>query len=170
MELLSPDAGPRAAMAAWDALAPLWHAHGRWLTALSIGLFLAGAALIGFLIIRLPADYFVPRANAPRPSSRHPLARIILAALRNTFGFALVLLGVLMSAPLVPGPGLLAILLGLSLMSFPGKRRLERRLLRLPGLLTSINALRRRFHRAPIVVPAPGPHAPGPAVRGGGEN
>jgi hypothetical protein len=44
-------------------------------------------------------------------------------------------------------------LVGLGLVDFPGKRALERRLLRLPRVLASVNKLRARFGKPPILTP-----------------
>jgi hypothetical protein len=41
-------------------------------------------------------------------------------------------------------------LVGLSLVSFPGKRQLQRRMLRLPGLSRVIGAIRRRAGKPPL--------------------
>ena len=62
----------------------------------------------------------------------------------------LVVLGLIMALPGVPGQGLLTALIGLTLLSFPGKRRLERRFVRIPALLRAINRLRARFARPPL--------------------
>jgi hypothetical protein len=43
-------------------------------------------------------------------------------------------------------------IIGLTLVDFPGKRRLERRLLRHPRVLRAINRLRARFDRPPLDV------------------
>ena len=62
----------------------------------------------------------------------------------------LVLLGLIMALPGVPGQGLLTALIGLTLLSFPGKRKLERRFVKIPALLRAINRLRARFARPPL--------------------
>jgi hypothetical protein len=62
----------------------------------------------------------------------------------------LMVVGALMALPGIPGQGLLTMLIGLSLLSFPGKRRLERRFVRMPALLRAINRLRARFARPPL--------------------
>jgi hypothetical protein len=64
----------------------------------------------------------------------------------------LVVLGLIMAVPGVPGQGLLTVLIGLTLLSFPGKRRLERRFVRMPALLRGINRLRGRFRRPPLEI------------------
>lgn len=111
------------------------------LSALSIGSLLLMAALGARLIAQLPADYFVstrPRARA------HPLAWL----LRNLIGLVLLLAGIAMLV--LPGQGLLTILAALLLMDFPGKMRLERRLLEVPQVRRSVDWLRERAGAPPL--------------------
>jgi hypothetical protein len=58
-----------------------------------------------------------------------------------------------LSLPLVPGPGALLMLLGLAVAEFPGKYRLELALIRLPHVLSSVNRLRARFGKPPLLDP-----------------
>jgi len=51
----------------------------------------------------------------------------------------------------LPGQGILAILGGIELMDFPGKYRLERWIVSRPAVLRSVNWLRRRMGRPPLV-------------------
>ena len=60
----------------------------------------------------------------------------------------MLLLGIAMLV--LPGQGVLTILAALVLLDFPGKRRLERRLLLRPRLLGALNSLRARAGRPPI--------------------
>ena len=62
----------------------------------------------------------------------------------------LIVLGVVLSLPGVPGQGLLTMLLGLMLTSLPGKRRVELWILRHKPVAKTVNRLRERFHRAPL--------------------
>jgi len=55
----------------------------------------------------------------------------------------------------ISGPGVLFILLGLGFIDFPGKRSLERRLLRQPHVLSSVNKMRGRFGKPPILTEDP---------------
>lgn len=114
---------------------------------------LGGLALVGFVLVKLPADYF--RDPSPRHwwVGRHPVIRRIGLILKNLLGGMLVALGVLLSLPGVPGPGILTILIGLMLLDFPGKRRLERWLISRPTILRTINRLRRRCRRPPFQWP-----------------
>jgi hypothetical protein len=72
--------------------------------------------------------------------------------LKNLLGAFLVLFGVVMSLPGVPGQGVLTILLGVMLLDFPGKRQLELKLVSRPKVLRTVNGIRRRFDRPPLVL------------------
>ena len=69
---------------------------------------------------------------------------------KNLAGAVLVLLGLVMALPGIPGQGILTMIIGFTLLDFPGKRRLERRLIGRPSMLRRINQLRARFQRAPL--------------------
>lgn len=114
---------------------------------------LGGLAVAGFLLVRLPPDYF--RDSSPRPwwVGRHPVIRRIGLILKNLLGGVLVALGVLLSLPGVPGPGILTIVVGLMLLDFPGKRRVEQWLIGRPAILRTINRLRGRYGRPPLESP-----------------
>jgi hypothetical protein len=55
-----------------------------------------------------------------------------------------------MALPGVPGQGILTMIIGLTLVDFPGKLDLERRLIARPVVLRRLNALRTRFKRAAL--------------------
>jgi hypothetical protein len=124
-----------------------------WPVELALGL---GVPLASFIIglvvvIGLPADYFV---RAPERSGfwqSHRASKLALVVAKNFFGTIVLLAGFVMALPLVPGPGVLLMLVGLGLVDFPGKRSLERRLVREPHLLSSVNRMRARFGKPPIV-------------------
>jgi len=120
--------------------------------AIALGAFLLSVGAGMIVMIGLPSDYFVRSEARSDPPRRHPALRIVLLIAKNLLGGVLLLLGLVMAVPLVPGPGLLFILLGIGLLNFPGKRSLERRLLRFQRVLASVNALRSRFGRPPILI------------------
>ena len=119
--------------------------------ALSIVVSLGGLAVVGVLLVRLPADYFCDSSSRDFWIDRHPIIRRTGLVVKNVLGAMLVGLGVLLSLPGVPGPGLLTILIGVMLLDFPGKRRLERWLISRPTILRTINRLRRRYKKPPLV-------------------
>jgi hypothetical protein len=113
---------------------------------------LGGAALVAFVLVKLPANYFCDSRPRDFWLDRHPVLRWTGLILKNLAGLALVVVGLVLSLPGIPGPGVLTMLLGLMLLDFPGKRRLERRLIGRPGVYQAINRLRRRHGKGPLVL------------------
>ncbi len=125
-----------------------------WATAtLSLVVFLGSLIIIPLLIARMPVDYFLHKK--PPPSSwraQHRVLRISLLAVKNIFGAAFVLAGI--SMLILPGQGILTILIGLTLLNFPGKRQLELWFVSRPSVLKAINWIRRKANRPPLLLPA----------------
>ena len=124
-----------------------------WLTGLSLLMFFGSLVLVTILIVRMPADYFAHRK--PPPDSwrgHHPLIRFAVLVIKNVLGVVLVVVGAILSLPGVPGQGLLTILIGLSLLNFPGKRALELRLVSIRPVLKAINWIRAKNHRPPLEI------------------
>jgi len=116
----------------------------------SVALFVLSAAGIPWFIARVPADYFSRRElfEMSMPSGPRSVWRLVGRVLKNLLGVVLLVAGIAMLA--LPGQGLLTIFVSLLLLEFPGKRRLERRLIAWPPLYRAINALRRRAGRPPL--------------------
>ena len=123
-----------------------------WTGLFSIIAFVGSLLLIPWLCVRLPSDHFMPQTStAAVHPVRHPVTRLSLFFLKNLVGWLLLAAGIAMLV--MPGQGILTILIGLMLISFPGKRALESRLLRLPGVLPAINAIRARSKVPPLELP-----------------
>jgi len=129
-----------------------WETLLLWGGIFSVGAVVAAVAGIPWVVWRLPRDYFSRRR---RQVLRDPPIAMVytaaLAALKNIVGAGLVALGLLMLV--TPGQGLLTVLVGLLLMNFPGKYRLERWLVMRPGVLRALNWLRRRKGLPPFDSP-----------------
>ena len=125
-----------------------WH-----LAALSVGLAVSMAAvsavLVGYVLARLPADYFI-NPDAQRPLDRHPVLKVRAVLTRNTIGYALIALGIVLALPGVPGQGLLTVLMGVMLIDFPGKHRFQRWLVTRRVVLGAVNRLRARSGQPPF--------------------
>lgn len=119
----------------------------RWALVSALALAL-GLAVLALVVARLPQDYFVRDRSRGRRS-------LVLRILKNVLGVALMVAGLVLSLPLIPGPGFLALLLGLSLTDLPGKRRFIRAVVRKPGVSRRLNALRRRLGRPSFELPKP---------------
>jgi hypothetical protein len=109
-------------------------------------------AVVSWLLVLLPAAYFVEQHPRPFWVGRHPAVRWTGLIAKNLLGAAVVVAGVLLSLPGIPGQGVLTILIGLMLLNFPGKRKLERKIVGRPRILRSINRLRARFGKPPLLL------------------
>lgn len=114
--------------------------------------FCASLAVISFILVKVPPTYF--QASHPRDFwvERHAAIRWAGVIAKNVLGMVLVLMGIVMSIPGVPGQGILTILLGIMLLDFPGKRQLENKLVSRPMILEKINRLRHRFGKPPLLL------------------
>jgi hypothetical protein len=114
--------------------------------------FAVSLALVSFVLVKLPATYFHTSHAREFWVDRHRAVRWGGLVLKNFIGLILIVMGVIMSLPGVPGQGILTILLGLIMLDIPGKRPLETRLVKRPKVLQSINRLRERFGKPPLIV------------------
>lgn len=122
-----------------------------WGAALSVVLFVGCLIVVPWLVSRIPADYFVGPHRPRTPfAAHHPVLRLLAVIAKNLIGAALIVAGILML--ILPGQGVLTVVIGVLLMDFPGKHRLERKLIRQRPVLRSINWLRRRSGVEPIRV------------------
>src|SRR5207237_9899064 len=93
----------------------------------------------------LPAADFAGEIAPAFWGHRHPVLRWLGRFGKNLRGAVLVVVGVILALPGVPGQGLLTILIGLMFLDLPGKRAWERALVRRPGALRVVGGLRRRY-------------------------
>ncbi len=111
--------------------------------------------IVPWLVARIPEDYFVEKKRKKAVlKTTHPILRIILLVVKNIFGGLLLVSGVLMLV--LPGQGILTILLGLGIMDFPGKYRLERKVINSPGMLKAMNWIRKKAGVSPLLHPKTG--------------
>jgi len=117
-----------------------------WLFVVSI---VASVIVVPWVIVRLPADYFC-RNRPPRPPfADFPYAaRLPLIFAKNLLG--LVLVGIGLMFLLMPGQGVIVILIGVFLLDFPRKKELERWLVSRGPILKLCNWLRAKWHRKPL--------------------
>ena len=109
-------------------------------------------AIVSVIMVKIPADYFKEDRASKLFADKPRVVRYLLIAGKNLLGFILVVLGILMSIPGVPGQGILTILLGVMLLDFPGRRRLEHKLVSRPQVLNTINKLRHKFDKPKLVL------------------
>jgi hypothetical protein len=130
--------------------------------ALSMMMFVGSLVIIPLLIVRIPTDYFIrERRQAHASHTQFSALRLLGRVVKNILGFIFILMGLAMLV--LPGQGVMTILLGIMLMNFPGKHALERRIVQQPTVLSAINWVRARANRPPLLMtpmtmPANDPH------------
>ncbi|MFN2511970.1 MAG: hypothetical protein ABR568_11070 [Pyrinomonadaceae bacterium] len=112
----------------------------------------ASLAIVSLVLVKLPATYFRKSHKRKFLADRPPIIRGVAIIGKNLLGVVLVVVGVLLSLPGVPGQGVLTILLGVMLLDFPGKPRLEHWIVSRPKILQTINKLRHRFSKPKLVL------------------
>jgi hypothetical protein len=116
--------------------------------------FVGSLIAIPMILVRLPADYFDTRTPRHWMKDHHPALRLLGLVVKNVVGVVFLLAGFAML--FLPGQGVLTMLIGISLMDFPGKRTLEARMVGQPTVLGVINSMRHRFGKPPLTL-APDP-------------
>jgi hypothetical protein len=121
---------------------------GWWGLAISAVMVIGSIALATAVIVGWRPDHF--KGDLIRRDDSHVVWRVAALVAKNVVGLVVFLAGLIMALPGIPGQGLLTMIIGITLLDFPGKRSLERRLIGRPRVLRSINRLRHRFGREPL--------------------
>jgi len=124
--------------------------------ALGVGLFVGSLLLsflsIGIVMVKIPENYFSSHYQQDFLPNSPWLVRWGAVILKNILGVILVIIGIILSLPGVPGQGVLTILLGLIMLDIPGKRPIEARIIKRPTILAAVNDLRARYKKPPLVM------------------
>ena len=78
--------------------------------------------------------------------------RIVVSVSKNLIGGILVIIGLLLSVPGIPGQGLLTIFAGIILSDFPGKKSLARKIIQKKAVYFAANKIRHQFNRSPLIL------------------
>jgi|SRR5689334_10970001 len=116
-----------------------------------VATFFINLGIVSVILVKLPKDHF-KNDKENKVSGSNATVRVLKVIGKNVAGWLLIALGIVLSVPGVPGQGLLTILLGVMLVDFPGKHRLEQKLLSRPGIINTINRLRGRFGKPALEV------------------
>ena len=114
--------------------------------------FLTSIVAVPWFLVRIPARYFTATHHAHPWADRHPFMRAALVVGKNLLG--VVLLAVGFALLFLPGQGILTILAGVVLVDFPGKHRVLLWTISRPAVLASVNWIREKAKREPLVMPA----------------
>ncbi|HID69246.1 MAG TPA: hypothetical protein EYP35_02025 [Desulfobacterales bacterium] len=125
------------------------HSHGLGLSPPSR--FFLSLLIIPLIINRLEGDFFLHLHEHKKLEDQHPVIFILLRILRYSFGALLLTAGILML--FLPGQGLLTIILGISLLDFPGKQKAIDGLLHLHPIQKGLNWIREKEDKPPFLFP-----------------
>lgn len=133
-----------------------WFGEHHWAVWLLLGFsvltFAASFVIVPWAIVRLPADHF-SRDTPMRWQKMHPGLRIAVVVAKNILGVILLVTGIILALPLVPGPGIFTVLVGLGLLDLPGKRYLFRKIVAQPQVFAGMNKLRAKHGQPPLEKP-----------------
>ena len=139
-----------------DWLSDVWATVTWEYLLLGVVLFLGSLAFsfaaIAVVMVKIPKNYFSTHYKRDFLPGSSFFVRWGAVIAKNIFGVFLILLGIALSLPGVPGQGILTILLGLIMLDIPGKRPLEARIIKRPAVLSAINSLRAKYDKEPLEV------------------
>jgi len=137
-------------------LSELWASITWGQILIGVGLFVGSLTLsfaaIAIVMVKVPKNYFSTHYKRDFLPGSSFIVRWGAVIAKNIFGVFLILLGIVLSLPGVPGQGILTILLGLIMLDIPGKRPLEARIIKRPAVLSAINNLRAKYGKEPLEV------------------
>lgn len=115
----------------------------------SLAMFVLTLVAIPAIVIRLPANYFCyERRPHHLPQKGYLVLYLLALGVKNVLGAVFVLMGVVMLV--LPGQGVLSILVGMSLLNFPGKFRVERFIATRKPVRKTLNWIRNQAGKPPL--------------------
>jgi hypothetical protein len=136
----------------WTKILSFFELWGWWVAAGSALVFVVSIAALPWVVAQIPEDYFVHEQHRRKlENRRHPVFQACIVICKNVLGLFLLIAGFIML--FTPGQGLLSMLFGLMIMNYPGKYRLECWLISRQPMFSSINALRAKQGKPPLLLP-----------------
>ena len=119
------------------------------LGASSIIIFITSILGISWFVAQIPEDYFLSSKRKPSKwKEQKPILRLAVLFGKNIIGLSLIIGGLLMLV--LPGQGLLTIVTGLLLINYPGKYKLEQKLVAIPSVFKALNWIRVKANKPPL--------------------
>lgn len=119
---------------------------------LSAVTFIGSLILIPWIIIRMPENYFLDeQRHLSQIHEFHPMYYLAIRISKNLLGTLLFIAGLFMF--ILPGQGILTMLIGISLTDFPRKFQVERWFARKEKVLRTLNWIRHKAQRPPLQRP-----------------
>ena len=139
-----------------DWFSGIWESLTWGKIAFGVGMFIVSFTLsmlaVGIVMVKIPEHYFSSNHERDFLPGSPWIVRWGAVILKNLLGALLIIIGIILSLPGVPGQGLLTILLGLIMLDIPGKRPIEAKIIQRPTILAAVNNLRARYNKPPLVM------------------
>ena len=115
----------------------------------SVFIFILGIAGISWFVAQIPDDYFLStKRQRTKWGQEKPILRLLFLLLKNIVGIFLIFSGLLMIV--LPGQGFLTIVTGLLLINYPGKFKLEQKIVAMPSIFKALNWIRKKANKNPL--------------------
>ena len=119
---------------------------------LSVLILVFSIAGMGWFIAQIPEDYFIHDKRQARHWNKYSSqARIAIIIFKNIFGGIMLVAGLFLLV--LPGQGLLTIIIGLLLIDYPGKFQLEQKIISIPSIFRSLNWFRAKARKPNLLHP-----------------
>lgn len=116
---------------------------------LSLLTFIGSLIAIPWIIGKLSVDYFIlHRKRVQERHDLHPVRAKIIFVTRNITGILFFLAGMVML--ILPGQGIITVLIGISFMDFPRKHKIVDYLIRRPKVIKMLNWIRGKERKPPF--------------------
>ena len=122
-----------------------------WLGGSSLFIFMFSILGVSWLVSQIPETYFLHNKRSPPIwNINFPLFRLITLIIKNLIGIFLIIGGLMMLV--LPGQGLLTIVTGFLFLDYPGKYKLERKIVSTPLILKGLNWIRSKSNKPPLKI------------------
>ena len=122
---------------------------------LSVLILVFSIAGMGWFIAQIPEDYFIHDKRQARHWNKYSSqARIAIIIFKNIFGGIMLVGGLFLLV--LPGQGLLTMIIGLLLIDYPGKFQLEQKIISIPSIFRSLNWFRAKARKPNLLHPRQG--------------
>ena len=119
---------------------------------LSVLILVFSIAGMGWFIAQIPEDYFTYDKRRGKHWNKYSSkARIAIIIFKNIFGGIMLVSGLFLLV--LPGQGLLTMVIGLFLIDYPGKFQLEQKIISIPSIFRSLNWFRAKARKPNLLHP-----------------
>lgn len=120
-----------------------------WLGLFSVLTFIGSLIAIPWIIGRLPENFFIRHRQVVEERHKsHPVVAKLTLVLRNAVGFFFLVAGLAMLV--LPGQGIITMLIGITLIDFPRKHQVIDSLVRRPRVIKLLNWIRDKEKKQPF--------------------